>query len=126
MTWSSVFQPTVWGAKNAAQLARMKRAQQAINIGSYFVPGLGTYKAAKAGKWLIFSANLAGDVTLAYWVYSQFQSDGSSSSPTSSSMIPTSRAEVEMNATTISEMSLWSSGNQEGLVKNDKGQIGVV
>tara|TARA_R100001594_G_C3857855_1_gene220139 strand:- start:124 stop:444 length:321 start_codon:yes stop_codon:yes gene_type:complete len=106
----------------------MKRVQQAINIGSYFVPGLGTYKAAKAGKWLIFSANLAGDVTLAYWVYSQFSQDPGSKQilPGSSDLRSNPPGSIEMNATTISEMSLWSSGNQEGLVKNDEGQIGVV
>ena len=126
MTWSSVFQPSVWGAKNSAQLARMKRVRQAINIGSYFIPGLGTYKAAKAGKWLIFSANLAGDVTLAYWVYTQFKSPEGASTSASESPTLTVDEAAPINSTVLSEMSLWSTSNQQGLVKDDEGLVDVI
>ncbi len=71
MSWKSVTQPTVWGAKSSRQMRNMRYAKKAIHVGSFFVPGLGTYKAAKAGHKLLFGVNLVGDVTLAAWLWQQ-------------------------------------------------------
>ena len=127
MTWSSVLQPSVWGAQNSAQLARMKRVRQAISIGSYFIPGLGTYEAAKAGKWLIFSANLAGDVSLAYWVYTQFQTGDDAGPRTSSGVdVPGPGAPPSMEAAVMLGAFLHQPSRSTGIIKNDEGIIEVV
>ena len=71
MSLKSIFQPTVWGATSSSQMRNMRYAKKAIHVGSFFVPGLGTYKAAKLGHKFVFGVNLVGDVSLGVWLYRQ-------------------------------------------------------
>ncbi len=58
------------------------RSKQSANIASYFVPGLGTYRALRAGHKLLFAHNLVGDVALAAWAYGTFTDSPSSMNST--------------------------------------------
>ena len=61
-------------AQQAAKASRLSKFRRGASLASWLVPGLGTYKAAKAGHKLLFGMNLVGDVSLGVWLWEQINS----------------------------------------------------
>lgn len=64
--------------------------QNAISLASWFMPGLGTYKAAKVGHKVLFASGLIGDLAILYSGYKFLSSDHTSSNKVVADFIPSS------------------------------------